>query len=106
MTFSTKKFDNLLSLQFQIGSWSQWLSDIFSMDHVDSHVEPNEYSDNSKKDSDSSFRAFHLLNALSDLMMLPFEMLADRTTRKEVPFLQHQSLDSHWFHVPFCFINF
>lgn len=61
------------------------------MDEDGSHVEPNEYSDNSKKDSDSSFRAFHLLNALSDLMMLPFEMLADRTTRKEVvPFLQRQ----------------
>ncbi|KAL7585629.1 hypothetical protein Lser_V15G42923 [Lactuca serriola] len=35
-------------------------------------------------DDDSSFKSFHLLNALSDLLMLPKDMLLDSTIRKEV----------------------
>ncbi|XP_031400644.1 uncharacterized protein LOC116210752 [Punica granatum] len=69
-------------LKNAIGSWSRWLGDLFGIDEDDSHVEPN--GDNRNQDSDSSSKAFHLLNALSDLMMLPFEMLADRSTRREV----------------------
>jgi hypothetical protein len=53
------------------------------MDDSDSSEEKDELC-SIRRVSETSFKAFHLLNALSDLMMLPFEMLADRSTRKEV----------------------
>ncbi|KAK4773810.1 hypothetical protein SAY87_028829 [Trapa incisa] len=71
-----------VQLKNAIGSWSQWLSDIFGVEEDDTLVESN--GNSNIQDTDSSFKAFHLLNALSDLMMLPFEMLANGTTRKEV----------------------
>ncbi|CAN1794664.1 hypothetical protein LINPERHAP1_LOCUS20381 [Linum perenne] len=60
-------------LKNAIGSWSRWLTDLFGIDDSES-----------PEDNDTPFKIFHLLNALSDLMMLPFEMLADQSTRKEV----------------------
>lgn len=33
---------------------------------------------------DTTFKSFHLLNALSDLMMLPKDMLLSKSIRKEV----------------------
>ncbi|CAI9300514.1 unnamed protein product [Lactuca saligna] len=51
----------------KIGNWSRWLTYLFGID-----------------DDDTSFKSFHLLNALSDLMMLPKDMLLDSTIRKEV----------------------
>lgn len=65
----------------QIGNWSRWLSDLFGIDDSDSREESNE---NDHPKFESSFKPFNLLHALSDLMMLPFEMLADRSMRKEV----------------------
>lgn len=67
----------------QIGNWSRWLTDLFGMDDDDPLEDVNNHDDNDEGD-DTSFKSFHLLNALSDLMMLPFEMLGDRSTRKEV----------------------
>lgn len=52
-------------LKNAIGNWSRWLTDLFGID-------------------DDSFKPFHLLNALSDLMMLPKDMLLDSRIRKEV----------------------
>ncbi|KAJ0054309.1 hypothetical protein Pint_02960 [Pistacia integerrima] len=43
----------------------------------------NEEDDDDER-HDSSFKSFHLLNALSDLMMLPKDMLLSRSVRKEV----------------------
>ncbi|CAL1354914.1 unnamed protein product [Linum trigynum] len=60
-------------LKNAVGSWSRWLTDLFGIDE-----------DDEVKDSETPFKIFHLLNALSDLMMLPFEMLGDQSTRKEV----------------------
>lgn len=69
----------------QIGSWSRWLTDIFGIDDNDAPEEnKNEFSDDNKLECQTSFKPFRLLNALSDLMMLPHEMLADRSIRKEV----------------------
>lgn len=69
----------------QIGSWSRWLTDIFGIDDNDATEEnKNELSDDNKPECQTSFKLFRLLNALSDLMMLPYELLADRSTRKEV----------------------
>ncbi|XP_030530889.1 uncharacterized protein LOC115741231 isoform X2 [Rhodamnia argentea] len=58
-------------LKNAIGNWSRWLTDLFGLDDDDSH-------------GDATFKSFHLLHALSDLMMLPKGMLLSRSTRKEV----------------------
>ncbi|KAK2402048.1 EEIG1/EHBP1 protein amino-terminal domain protein [Trifolium repens] len=68
-------------LKNSIGDWSRWLSNLFGIDDSDSHDDDNE-NDDSKYES--PFKPFPLLNALSDLMMLPFDMLADSSMRKEV----------------------
>lgn len=74
-------------LCFQIGNWSRWLSDLFGIDDNDPPEDVNEVCDDKGIGRDTSFKPFQLLNALSDLMMLPCEMLADNYTRKEVKFL-------------------
>ncbi|WCJ38729.1 hypothetical protein M5689_019769 [Euphorbia peplus] len=63
-------------LKNAVGNWSRWLTDLFGIDDEEPESNSVEY--------ENSFKAFHLLHALSDLMMLPFDMLADRSTRKEV----------------------
>ncbi|KAJ4844886.1 hypothetical protein Tsubulata_016458 [Turnera subulata] len=70
-------------LKNAVGSWSRWLTDLFGIDEHDCFEDKDE-SDSKRLESEASFKIFPLLNALSDLMMLPFEMLADRSTRKEV----------------------
>lgn len=44
----------------------------------------DESSDDERPGKDASLKSFHLLNALSDLMMLPKDMLLSKTIRKEV----------------------
>ncbi|XP_050208485.1 uncharacterized protein LOC126657762 [Mercurialis annua] len=66
-------------LKNAVGNWSMWLTDLFGIDDKDELVESS-----NRPDSETSFKIFHLLNGLSDLMMLPFEMLADRSIRIEV----------------------
>ncbi|XP_047948522.1 uncharacterized protein LOC125194380 isoform X2 [Salvia hispanica] len=58
-------------LKNAIGNWSRWLTDLFGMDGDD-------------KDEARSPKPFSLLNALSDLMMLPKDMLLTPSIRKEV----------------------
>ncbi|CAI9093240.1 OLC1v1028697C8 [Oldenlandia corymbosa var. corymbosa] len=65
-------------LKNAIGNWSRWLSDLFGIEDSESA------EDNIDDKGPYSFKAFLLLNALSDLMMLPLEMLTDVSTRKEV----------------------
>lgn len=64
----------------QIGNWSRWLTDLFGLE--DDSTEQSDVRGHGKKSK--SFKAFRLLHSLSDLMMLPFGMLADASTRKEV----------------------
>ncbi|XP_028769619.1 uncharacterized protein LOC114727059 [Neltuma alba] len=71
-------------LKNAIGNWSRWLSDLFDIDDSDSPENRNEDVGNGSPECETSFKAFYLLNSLSDLMMLPFEMLADVSQRKEV----------------------
>lgn len=73
-----------LSLCLQTGNWSRWLTDLFGIDDDNASEDGVELDDDKKLICETPFKAFNLLNALSDLMMLPFEMLADRSTRKEV----------------------
>ncbi|KAK1377343.1 EEIG1/EHBP1 N-terminal domain containing protein [Heracleum sosnowskyi] len=71
-------------LKNAIGNWSRWLTDLFGIEDNDSHEGNDTLGDYKGVETDTSFKPFRLLNALSDLMMLPFEMLADAPTRKEV----------------------
>lgn len=69
----------------QIGNWSRWLTDLFGMDDDDS-LEDRDDDDLDSNDGsqNTSFKPFHLLNALSDLLMLPKDMLLSASIRKEV----------------------
>ncbi|KZV42077.1 hypothetical protein F511_18423 [Dorcoceras hygrometricum] len=74
-------------LKNAIGHWSRWLTDLFGID--DDEVPGNESGsetddDDEQRSPDMTSKSFHLLNALSDLMMLPKDMLLSRTIRKEV----------------------
>ncbi|ESR51321.1 hypothetical protein CICLE_v10030641mg [Citrus x clementina] len=71
-------------LKNAIGNWSRWLTDLFGIDDNDPLEDVNEVCDEKAIERYTSFKPFQLLNALSDLMMLPCEMLADNYTRKEV----------------------
>lgn len=71
-------------LKNAIGNWSRWLTDLFGIEDNDSHEDNDTLGNYKGVETDTSFKPFRLLNALSDLMMLPFEMLADAPTRKEV----------------------
>lgn len=71
----------------QIGSWSRWLTDMFGMDTDDSLKEYEQSSeDDCAQVRDSESKSFLLLNELSDLLMLPKDMLMDRSIREEVCF--------------------
>lgn len=82
LSFSWSK-DHVYLHAKQVGNWSRWLTDLFGIDDNDSLEDLNKH-DSNKIECDTSLKAFHLLNTLSDLMMLPFEMLADSSARKEV----------------------
>ncbi|KAG8475509.1 hypothetical protein CXB51_032267 [Gossypium anomalum] len=73
-----------VQLKNAIGNWSRWLTDLFGIDDNDGLEDSNEVDDDKKGGFEASFKAFGLLNALSDLMMLPSDMLVNRSLRKEV----------------------
>ncbi|MED6134980.1 hypothetical protein PIB30_042013 [Stylosanthes scabra] len=72
-------------LKTAIGNWSRWLTDLFGIDDDDA-LEDKDDDDHYSSDGsqNTSFKAFHLLNALSDLLMLPKDMLLNESIRKEV----------------------
>ncbi|TVU51515.1 hypothetical protein EJB05_02948, partial [Eragrostis curvula] len=69
-----------VQLKNAIGSWSRCLTDLFGMDMDD-------YPEVANRDGENGFaesgKPFYLLNALSDLLMLPKDVLMDTSTRKE-----------------------
>lgn len=67
----------------QIGNWSRWLTSLFGMDDDDA-LEDHDDVDNKDLEQTTSFKSFHLLNALSELLMLPKDMLLSTSVRKEV----------------------
>ncbi|XP_051122217.1 uncharacterized protein LOC127245404 [Andrographis paniculata] len=67
-------------LKNAIGNWSRWLTDLFGLED-DSAEDNGIIGDGS---SSKAFKAFRLLHTLSDLMMIPFGILVDTSTRKEV----------------------
>ncbi|KAL1211255.1 hypothetical protein V5N11_023287 [Cardamine amara subsp. amara] len=75
---TTSSFGSGAQLKNSIGNWSRWLTDLFGIDDED--------DDSSDENGyvDRSFKTFNLLKALSDLMMLPKDMLLNSSVRKEV----------------------
>ncbi|XP_024974971.1 uncharacterized protein LOC112513080 [Cynara cardunculus var. scolymus] len=72
-------------LKKTIGNWSRWITDLFGIEINDSLTDENEADyDENRESYGTSFNSFHLLNALSELMMLPKDMLLSNTIRKEV----------------------
>lgn len=74
-------------LRTAIGIWSRWLTDQYGLDVEDPAKDWNKQEDTdvtSRQDIDKSVKSFHLLHALSDLMMLPKDMLLSNSIRKEV----------------------
>ncbi|XP_068641565.1 uncharacterized protein [Aristolochia californica] len=80
-------FGSGAQLKNSVGNWSRFLTDLFGMDADDSlkgNEANGEDEDGYRKGDEAIPKSFRLLNALSDLLMLPKDMLADRSIRKEV----------------------
>lgn len=74
-------------LLHQIGIWSRWLNDQHGLD-IDGPIKDlNKQEDDDlirRQYGGTSLESFHLLHALSDLMMIPKDMLLSKSVRKEV----------------------
>lgn len=66
-------------MTMQIGNWSRWLTDKLGIDDDDS-----EDIGDVERMGAAGTKSFQLLNELSDLLMLPKDMLLDKSIRKEV----------------------
>lgn len=65
----------------QVGNWSRWLTDTFGMDAAETNKDGHDVDDRRDVAESSCFK---LLNELSDLLMLPKDMLLEKSIRKEV----------------------
>ncbi|XP_072980290.1 uncharacterized protein [Typha angustifolia] len=70
-------------LKNTIGNWSRWLTDLLGLDE-DEQPRIKSEQDDDRLDVSESLKYFHLLSAFSDLLMLPKDMLLERSIRKEV----------------------
>ncbi|KAI7998406.1 hypothetical protein LOK49_LG10G02951 [Camellia lanceoleosa] len=78
-------FGSGAQLKNSVGNWSRCLTELFGMDVDDSPREDQRSNeDDDTPGEDTEKKHFHLLNALSDLLMLPKDMLLDRSVRTEV----------------------
>ncbi|KAG8051215.1 hypothetical protein GUJ93_ZPchr0009g2080 [Zizania palustris] len=68
----------------QIGNWSRWLQDKFVMIAADSEKDDQTGDDSDGRRDAADLRSFKLLNELSDLLMLPKDMLLKKSIKKEV----------------------
>ncbi|KAI3984340.1 hypothetical protein MKX01_011294 [Papaver californicum] len=77
-------FGSGAQLKNSVGNWSRWLTDLFGMDTDESLEDSDNGEDEDRNGRDVVPKSFRLLNVLSDLLMLPKDMLIDRSIRKEV----------------------
>ncbi|XP_062194009.1 uncharacterized protein LOC133897332 [Phragmites australis] len=78
-------FGSGAQLKNSVGNWSRWLTDTFGMDAAESENDGQDAEDNGDDRIDSAeSNCFKLLNELSDLLMLPKDMLIEKFVRKEV----------------------
>ncbi|CAA6670174.1 unnamed protein product [Spirodela intermedia] len=74
-------------LKNSIGNWSRCLAELFGMDSDDSAKSGDDQigeDGDHRQGDDGVSRNFPLLNSLSDLLMLPKDMLLSKSIRKEV----------------------
>ncbi|XP_073062459.1 uncharacterized protein [Primulina eburnea] len=77
-------FGSGAQLKNSVGNWTRWLTEFLGKDADSSASDgKNSYCTDGKMD-DGETKCFPLLNALSDLLMLPKDMLMDPTMRMEV----------------------
>ncbi|KAH9302245.1 hypothetical protein KI387_013828, partial [Taxus chinensis] len=77
-------FGSGAQLKNAIGTWSRWLTDLVGIDAEDSNLEGSDPQEDNREDVEALLSSFPLLNAASDLLMLPKDMLMDKSIRKEV----------------------
>ncbi|KAK8554196.1 hypothetical protein V6N13_073128 [Hibiscus sabdariffa] len=77
-------FGSGAQLKNAVGNWSRWLTDMFGMDSDDLNEDQLSKQDDFRQNGDGEPKSFPFLNSLSDLLMLPKDMLLDRSVRKEV----------------------
>ncbi|XVF56075.1 hypothetical protein PTKIN_Ptkin06aG0087600 [Pterospermum kingtungense] len=77
-------FGSGAQLKNSVGNWSRWLTDMFGMDNDNALKEDQHNSQDDFRPNGDEPKSFLYLNALSDLLMLPKDMLMDRSIRMEV----------------------
>ncbi|RLN34442.1 uncharacterized protein C2845_PM03G01420 [Panicum miliaceum] len=78
-------FGSGAQLKNSVGNWSRWLTDTFGMDGAGSEKDGQDAEHNGDDRRDAAeTNCFKLLNELSDLLMLPKDMLLEKSIRKEV----------------------
>ncbi|XP_078437725.1 nucleolar protein gar2-like protein [Wolffia australiana] len=73
-------FGSGAQLKNSIGNWSRCLADLFGMNYGETEDE----DDDPRRGDVGMSKAFPLLSSLSDLLMLPKDMLLSKSIRKEV----------------------
>lgn len=80
-TFSSESLIHTVLSCLKVGTWSTWLTNILQ----------NNSNDGTGAtvidDEDTQFITFPLLKAVADLLMLPRDMIADKSVRKEVGYI-------------------
>ncbi|XP_006660764.2 uncharacterized protein LOC102709200 [Oryza brachyantha] len=77
-------FGSGAQLKNSIGNWSRWLQDKFGMVAAASEKDGQAGDDSDDRRHSVDVSSFKLLNQLSDLLMLPKDMLLEKSIRKEV----------------------
>lgn len=78
-------FGSGAQLKNSVGNWCRWLTDLFGMEIDETSKDEAEHdAGDGGRDAYVEPKSFPLLNALSDLLMLPKDMIMDRSIRKEV----------------------
>jgi hypothetical protein len=80
----------------QVGNWSRWLTDLVGIDAEDSPRVGGDSQEDNNEDVETTFSSFPLLNATSDLLMLPKDMLMEKSIRKEVRFSYPVISEEEW----------
>lgn len=78
-------FGSGAQLKNSVGNWSRWFTDRLGSNNEDPEEEDNHASDDEfRHQGEGEPKPFAFLNELSDLLMLPKDMLLDRSIRMEV----------------------
>ena len=73
----------------QVGNWSRWFSNHLGLELDTLPSDDPETNNDDHQTTRAKTKCFCLLNELSELLMLPKDMLMDESIRKEVKSLVH-----------------